>query len=292
MKRIARSTLAAACAAAVVAVAAAGPAHAAASSSATFGNLTITLTDLDPNDGIAPSLIYQADAQPTIMGETRSFGDEFVQHTFNKVLVGQQGGLNGALNDELASSNASLTSAVTLAGFSSASASGKALSTVDGNGRYFAEATGQDPYMNSFTLSANTMMTITVNGSARAQTTIGYNLDAFQAEEANAHLFLDIEAYTDNGTYVGGYQETTLQALYEVKDDGSVVGQTQSWDGQMSASFSNKTGQSASGFFVADVDVSGLSSVAAVPEPETYAMLMAGLALVGWGAKRAKRRQA
>jgi hypothetical protein len=31
-------------------------------------------------------------------------------------------------------------------------------------------------------------------------------------------------------------------------------------------------------------------NVAAVPEPETYAMLLAGLAVVGWAARRRKAR--
>ncbi|WP_295993592.1 PEP-CTERM sorting domain-containing protein [Rugamonas sp.] len=279
MKRITRLTLAAA----AVAVATAGAAQAAATSSASFGNLVITLTDLDPNDGIAPSLTFQVNGKPSISGQTRSFGDERIEHDYVDTTVGQQGALSGSLNDVLASSKATVNSVANLAGFSSMATTGAALSTADGYGLYSSSAFGESPLMNTFTLSANTRITVTVDAAISVQTTLGYNSAIGQDEQANASLRLLLGPFGPAGTDLN----QSLNATFAYADDGSIIGQSASWSGPISVSYSNLTAFDATGKFNAEVSVSGYSALA-VPEPGSYAMLLAGLGLVGWRVGRRK----
>ncbi len=56
---------------------AAGPALSASSGTVTFGNLQITLTDLDLSDGITPSLTLNYESQPYLNGAVGSFNPDY-----------------------------------------------------------------------------------------------------------------------------------------------------------------------------------------------------------------------
>jgi hypothetical protein len=287
MKRYLRNTLAAACLAAVV-----GPALANASSSATFGNLVITLTDLNPNDGIAPSMSFETYGHAYILGEAFSWGGGYKHTTFTETAAQQQGTLGKDINLHWSTAGASLVAADTVAGFTSLAAHGAAGSGIGAWGTYRSYASGQDPFLNQFTLSPNTMVTFSTTASMHAQTSMGYNLDADQDEYANAHVLLGVTGYTADGQQHADGQEGDLSATFNVRDDGSTEGVSQSWSGMLSASFSNTTGSNATGIVEAFVSTVGWSAawdgVTPVPEPETYAMLLGGLALLGGVARRRK----
>jgi hypothetical protein len=253
MKSYVRKTVAAACLAAAV-----GPAFATSSASATFGNLVITLTDLNPNDGIAPSLSFQASGHAYILGEVLSWGDTYEDHLFAQTAP-QPGAMSNWAHSGWSTANASLVAANTVAGVTSASASGMALSGIDAWGAYRSAATGAYPNANPFTLSANTMVTFSTNVALEAQTSIGYNLDADQGESANAHAFLFVDAFTHDGQEHMVSDERDATATFNVRDDGSTEGVRSSWNGLMSLSFSNDTDFDAKGVMQGQVQTSPLT---------------------------------
>ncbi|NGZ86072.1 PEP-CTERM sorting domain-containing protein [Duganella aceris] len=286
MKRYVMHTLAAACLAAAV-----GPVFANASSSATFGNLVITLTDLNTGDGVAPTLSFSANGHAYVLGETLGWGDTADDNLYAYTAPQQQGVLSGQTHTDWSSASSSVTAANTVAGFTALSASGAAASGLDGYGAYRSYATGADPFFNTFTLSANTKVTFSTIASAQVATSMGYNLDADQDEYAYAHMLLAVSGSVAGQEQFDG-QERELFATFNVRDDGTTEGVRDSWSGLLSASFSNTSGVNAFGEMQAFVSTEGYSAVwdgvTPVPEPETYAMLLAGLALVGGVARRRK----
>jgi hypothetical protein len=281
----------AACAA-LLTMACALPAHAGAVSSAAFGNLVITLTDLDPNDGVTPSLTFEAFGRPYVGLATHSWGDEYVAHSYSHEASQPNGVLKGALNDQYASATASLTVADTLAGFSAISLDGHASSAADGFGHYEAAATGANPFFNGFTLSANTRMTISTTASMATKTTIGYNLEADQGEFALASLLLGLHAYGNDGKEYADSQFYEMASYFNVRDDGTTMGESSSWNGLMSIAYSNYSAFDSSGYIETGASIAGLSAMgdpAPVPEPHSYAMMLAGLALVGAVRRQARR---
>ena len=289
MKRYAIQTLAAACLAAC-----AGPVFATAISAASFGNLIITLTDLNPNDGIAPAMSFQAYGRAYVFGETRSWGDSYEKHDFAYYAKqAQNGPLSGSIRDSWATSSASLAAANTLAGFSAMSAGGIAASGADGYGYFRSYATGAEPFLNAFTLSANTRVTFSTQASMHVQTTIGYNLEADMGEVAAASMMFGFQGYTFDGTEQYDIEQHDLRAEFNVRDDGSIEGVNDSWSGLLSSTFTNATAYDASGVFQAYVSAEGISAVtdgvetelagkaqATVPEPASCALLLGGLAVL------------
>lgn len=294
MKQYSITTLIVACLLGV-----AGPASATAISSISFSNLTITLTDLNPDDGIAPSMSFMANGKAYVFGETRSWGDSYEKHNFQHYAKQQQGTLSGSVHDSWATSSASVTAADTLAGFTALSASGIADSGADANGYFRSYATGADPFLNQFILSANTRLTVTTHASMQVQTTIGYNLEADMGEQASANLMFGLIGYTFDGIEQSNVQQRGLSAQFNVRDDGSIEGVSDSWSGELSSSFVNATGFDATGTFQAFVRAEGTAAVqavepsresatalASVPEPTTLAMLLPGMALLGLTRRR------
>ncbi len=291
MKRYVMHTLAAACLAAAV-----GPVFAEATSSATFGNLVITLTDLNTGDGIAPTLSFKANGHAYVLGETLGFGDTYQDNLYAYTAPQQHGVTAGQVGTDWSSAASSVNAANTVAGFSSLWATGTAGSGLDGYGAYRSYATGADPFFNTFSLSANTKVTFSTLASGAAHTSLGYNLDCDQGEYAYAHLFRAVSGSV-GGQDVFDVQERELIATFNVRDDGTTEGVNDTWSGLMSASFSNTSGLDALGEFHAFVSTEGHSAmwdgvtkgVSTVPEAESYAMMLAGLALVGGIARRRKQ---
>lgn len=288
MKRFVLHTLAAACMAAAV-----SPAFAASSSSVSFGNLVITLTDLNAADGIAPSLSFNANGHAYVLGETLGFGETQDESIYAYTAKQQQGVLSGSTQGDWAAVTSSVTAANTVAGFTALSATGNASSGLDAHGAYRSYATGSDPSFNTFILSANTKVTFSTMASMQVQTSMGYNLDADQDEYANAHMLFAVGGSV-NGVAQNDVNDLALSATFAVRDDGTTMGVSDSWSGMLSASFTNNSAMNADGTFEAFVSTEGWSAnwdgVTPVPEPETYAMLLAGLALVGWTGRRNKAR--
>lgn len=285
MKRFVMHTLAMACMAA-----SAGPALAAASSGASFANLIITLTDLDTSDGIAPSLTLNRSGPSFISSQTGGFGDVAESYQFQNYASQQGGMFTGETQTAWSSSGGSVDIANSVAGFTSMSAQGIAHSGLDSYGTYSAVSYASQP-SNTFTLSANTSVTFSLMADMHASTTMGYNLEADMGEYASVHAMLNVGGLL-NGMYVSDPQERLVAAAFDVLDDNTTTGVSDSWSGLLSTSFVNTGATEASGELQAFIIVDGYSSVwdgvTPVPEPGTYAMLLGGLALLGAAARRRK----
>lgn len=267
---------------------AAGPALADASSTATFGNLAITLTDLDTNDGIAPSFTFNVNGPSFIDSRAEGFGEVAESYQFQNYAP-QQGSLfTGHTQSAWSSSTGSIMTANNVAGFTWLSAEGAAHSGLAGYGTYRAASVGSAPE-NAFTLSANTAITFSVMADMHARTSMGYNLAADMAEYAFSHVLLNVGGMVD-GIFVNDAQERYIDAGFDVLDDNTTVGVTNGWSGLLSASFANTGSTETSGFLQTFAIVEGYSAVwdgvTPVPEPGTYALLLGGLALLGVAAHR------
>ena len=275
-------------------VLAGAPVFAAASSSATLGNVRITLIDLDAGDGIAPSIAFLPGPQyiggPYVSGDVHSFvpGEEF--GNFERMGSKAGASISDSAHTALASSAASVTGAANGAGFGAMSASGAAQSAIGGAGRYQSFATV--PAANAgqgFVLSANTRVQFSMTGAANASYTLGYNGQSIEGEYASALLTLLVSGADASGA--GDVVDTQQQSayVYSIIGESAPGPDSASWSGLLSASYSNLSAQSSLGHFYAEANVAGLS-VSAVPEPDTVAMLLAGLGLVGAIARHRRRR--
>lgn len=287
MNHLVKHTLAAACL-----VAAAGQALATSSSSATMGNLLITLTDLNPTDGIAPSLTFTSEGRASLLSAVNSWGDIIDGKVAIRYAPNPQGPLSADTHTDWASSSASVMAANTAAGFTTMSTHGVAGSGPDAYGYYRGNATNAMP-QNDFTLSANTAVTFSVIASTQSSTSMGYNLEADQGEYATAHALMNVYGSV-NGQFQIDTQEHISYSDFSVRGDGSTMGASDSWSGKLAVSFYNYGATSTTGQLQSFVDVEGQSAVwdgvTPVPEPETYAMMLGGLALIGAVGRRRSRR--
>ncbi len=282
MKDLALKFMGAAVLAAVAPLAAAT-----ATSSAGLGAITITLIDLDPNDGITPSILFAADpggmSGGTVSGETRSWtADEEAFREFRRTGATQTGLVGAAGSTPMASASGSING-IAGAGFSAITTQGSAGSGVDARGSYGVTATS--PWA-LFTLSANTAVQFSVAGWARGETSTGGDPSTGWDEAGGSLVYLTAGGIGANGEMVWDDEEHFATASYVLDDAGNVHGTTAAWDGILNVTYSNLTGADAEGRFAAETRAFGHSAVSAVPEPATGAMLLAGLGLVGCVARR------
>ena len=289
MKRLALHTLAAVCLTAAIA-----PAFATATSSATMGNLIITLTDLNPTDGISPWLSFTPNSVSGLHNEAKGWGDVYESYTRDDYATAphQNGLLTKQINTAWSTSSASVATAANAAGFTAMSAHGAAQSGTDGYGKYFSQAYNGNG-VSSFILSPMTQVTFSVVANVKASTSMGYNLDADMAEYGYARVLLNAGG-TVNGQWQNDGQEYAALAEYFVNDDNTVSGVSDSWSGMLTSSFINY------GSTVADAWLQGVAlsegqsavwdGVSPVPEPETYGMMLAGLALIAAARRKAGKQ--
>lgn len=284
--------------AAAAAVLAAGPALADVSASASLGPLTVTLIDLNPFDNVAPSVSFSAASGGsyvyTYAHSSTPYGYD-AQGTYSGSAWGAASLSSSA---PLAQASASVSGSGTATGTTLA-ASGSAIAPSSSNyGEYASfQGTARAPdgyyYYDSFTLSASTAMIITGVGSYSANTSGGFTHNVnYYGDHAGSSVSLQVWGPAASGSgngsqsssdYVGG--SVSSSAVWNGSGyvlTGAAIGDSRN----MAVSFVNATGSDMAGYMYAQAEVSGYSYANAVPEPETWALMLAGLATVGSLARR------
>jgi hypothetical protein len=268
-----------------------------------IGAISVTLIDLNPADNILPSLTwdnsfpygnfataYAADSVGYYQGTT-TYGEKIA--SFNHLLLSSSQSYAIATVsphlDESKVNGATLSAAGYAAG-----------SSWYGNSSSFNASAGL-PYTiySTFTLSAYTGVIFSANASLNTTTTIGYE-NGWGGEHAEALAKMTATGSGPTGNNGSQDSSTTLTssadylASYEFNTDTQTYefvysGVNKSESGLLGASYTNFTNLDKIGLFTVYASVSGYSYaplVTNVPEPETYAFMLAGLAFVGFSSRR------
>lgn len=279
-------------------------ATAASYSSATLGPISVTLIDLNPMDGILPSISFNnnsgyanyvyASANDNIyyFGQAASSFGSSIGSDNTQSLASSQSGATATIssgNDELSLADTSLSAT----GYANGS-------NVSGSYSYYS-AEAYVPYYyyynTAFTLSANTGVIFTADAVVSATTTIGYQ-EGWGNESAFAYASLGVSGSsptTNNGSqssssstgigvsYTYSYVYNAQTGAFEYVD---YRGQSSTNSENLSAVFTNFTNSDKVAYFNASTSVNGYSYVASVPEADSYALLLAGLGLIGLVTRR------
>jgi hypothetical protein len=279
-------TLVATCLAAAV-----GQASATAASSAITGNLSITLFDLNTSDSTHPWIGYAPSQPATLHSDAMGWGESGELYSSDDYAPGakQEGVLTGGLKTDWSSTSGTVATAANAAGFTAMSSQGIANSGLDGSGGYRNFVSNGLSGENFFLLSPMTKITFSITADLKSFTSMGYNLDADLGEFAIARAHLSIGGSV-NGTYQSDEQEQGLWTYFYVNDDNTVSGLSESWSGTLTVSFYNDSDTATEVRLQSFAATEGQSAiwdgVTPVPEPSTYAMLLGGLALVGFARRR------
>jgi hypothetical protein len=250
----------------------AGSAFAGSTAEATLDSITITLVDLNPGDGIAPSITFNAGASRATSVVFQPFG----------VFDGNTADGTGPWSDVEASTTLSLGRAVgslqgagpdgsgaTLRAFGQAAEPGLPLGSAV---QYQAQVWA--PYVAAGAFVISPWTTVTISAEARLSTITQSSVASHDSAIAGAYLFLD-----DAGDVVS----LSCESL-----GGEQCSNAESH--QLSRTFSNATGSSADVTFQAWAQAAGYSQAALVPEPAVSLLLLAGLGVVGGAVRRTRRR--
>jgi hypothetical protein len=275
------------------------PAHAAATSSASFTDITFELIDLNPADMLAPTITFVTDpgAASYVHAEVSVFDPDNGTDGANLTKTGVRSTTSKSTNVNYGSAlaGASVTggNTTTLSGegeytsvISAMSASGGSGSpSAGGNASY--NATAQLPYgwwSQNFFLGNNTALLITANATVSAENTVGF--DGVYSESAYSSLSLSISGAGPTGSGSQSFSDGISTGIW-----GWAGTDTQ--NRTMAAAFLNTSGGDLFGTLSMQASVSGSSSVVStpVPEPETYAMMLAGLGALGFIGRRRKQQK-
>jgi hypothetical protein len=291
--------------AAAVAVLAHGPAAAAASSSASYSNFGFRLIDLNPLDNVGPSITF---ADGSLSYSSAQVGDFRYQYTFDSLGILQT--YNGAIFNAsdstqygaspFGASSAQVNNIDSTASASNTSSSAIAAGSTNGtrgiNSDYANYSAGNSAG-GGFTISANTIVIFSAEANIGGSVTTGYRSSVGDYNDNYEY------SYSSIGMVVGGNAGDNSQntsdglsgQIYNTSNsdqNGNYLPGSYSSNKLLSASFSNLSNVDQVGSISIYGQAGGTSwaSAAAVPEPETYVMMLAGLCgLAGVGRRRQPR---
>lgn len=240
---------------------------------AVLGPVSVQLIDLDLTDGITPFLT------PTGL-DARVYGHAGDTATPNYTSYDffLPSTLTGNVNTALSQGGSSIvgTDPTNATQTSSGSAMGPTASL--GNQGYYH---GNSYVYGYFTLSANTRAIFSANASTSASSNAPITLSNVDEESAYAQSYL---YGILNGNYVG------QDSIYsEGRNTGNPEDKSNSQTRTLQVNMNNASANSLAGYLLGQTITGGNSYsnyIAAVPEPETYTMLLAGLGLVGISIRR------
>jgi len=252
-------------------------ASAAGGTSETISNLHITLVDLDPGDGIAPSINFDTYGHSTAFSEVAVAGGLSDSKYFSGI-----GPFAPVMSNAWLGALFGASASITGDAFTTGATVHTSASSEDIAQMSIGESTigfGNDVQDVGFTLSAHTALVI--SGDESFSATVEHRQ---ASEQADGGMILEIMAATP-----GGPAGVILNP--GVYMDQSMSGTSRSVDESFTATFSNTTastiGGSLSGYLGSYAISQGTPSQ--VPEPLSAAMLLTGVMVV---ASRARRRGA
>jgi PEP-CTERM motif len=260
-----------------------GPAQAASSASAQFKGLTATLTDTNLHDGITPSLVFTSEFDGG--DQSRSHVSAGVFQDFTTYGFNEQYGSSPFSSISTSTQYGSSTAGASVTAVGSAmnlSAHGSALGGPASE--YFANASLQSPTDAQifFRLSGHT--SVTFSGVASVSTSLTSHDDSGTSAEVFLQSFGGVSF--NNVARTGGASPTNDTASLSLNAIFPDQPLHQSATQRLSVTVTNTGSSPFIGEFEAYASVQGGASISPVPEPGTYAMMLAGLALVGYVARR------
>jgi hypothetical protein len=276
---------------AVLALAAAALPTAVQANSASQVNLrdfSISLIDLRPDDGIAPSIHFVAEGEPPF--SAYAFGqvairsalddsDIYLEHFNNSGLKAPFSDASGQASFGGTVASASLTAGPQILGGHHFMASGFASSPSKGaNAYYAATATGPGYINTTFSLTPNTL--VVFEGDAEVFASVG---SATHEGSASGSIELSIHGVGPSGSPSSTQRSTDNAGVT------AAVGEFKSVSRPMSVSFHNNSALSITGQLSVVAHASGYDISAPVPEPAEGALALAGLAVIAVCGRR--RRQ-
>ncbi|WP_249384159.1 PEP-CTERM sorting domain-containing protein [Chitinivorax sp. B] len=253
--------------------AAAVPVKASMNAWADFGSLNIKVIDTDPMDGIVPTLSFQS-IRSKASGSTNPSGtvnwsDEAVSSDWSSLIgvsyASQHGSVvSGKFNGMAMAANTSVTANPVKPG---------------SDNQFFTFAN----------LVRNAELTLT--GPGRLEITMDYRYQGFSEKQANGEFtkaagFAELSLSSPTGM-PGGYASRVDRASFSVTPDTSFSG-----GGRLYLAAQSFGNDPMTFMLRSSLGTEASLAVAAVPEPETYATMLAGGLVVGFAVRRSRRAKA
>jgi hypothetical protein len=256
------------------------PASAYVSSSATITDLRISLFDIDLSDGITPTIVFSPDLTGA---ETNSVngngivysaitGDQIDQAYYNSFGAGSSPTpLSGADAVPGVGVSSYVLASAWPAGNLELHAEGYAQPTPGTLVSYVAAARGPVNRGMQFVLSPNTVLIFSGLASVTATVATGGSSGSGLSEEASASTELNIR-----GVGASGYPGASTQSARDTFGASSSDLGTVTLGRRTSVAFTNASSFYINGALGAEARVTGFSNIAAIPEPSTTLLVLAG----------------
>ena len=257
-------------------------------SSVSIRNIKYTLTDLDLNDGIAPSLSWKSGTSTSglhVSAQTGTEGSGSVSPIFQNIL-NKENTASGRLGSNTSLALQGHTASTDAQGLTATASTPMGQSWYD-----------EAHFNGGFTLSPKTAVTFTADAQGAISGTV----------PKNAYLVVQPGGYQDNGYFDWAYIQASADAIISFDDiSGSIIGtgepngldvslrsyQTASnANGKsITATLSNSTSLATQNQVTIRASVNGYT-VVSVPEPSTWAQMLLGLTGLGGIARRSRTRR-